>query len=224
MEVQITNIEPTGSFDSNYGKLYSFKYTYGDNQNGVSNHKSESSPFNVGDTVEREANGQMSNGTNKFKIKRPETSQVPGLPAQQNFGGGGDAPKNAGGGNRFQPKGRDGMQVGNAVNNAVQLLANRAIIGDDGKPVTVPFGMIKETLWKVVSDILSAVDQIEAGNLHGRPVDVPKGSDAYENKRPSNAEFDQAAAKIVYEDAPPAPEQPAPTVDPNTGEVPSTPF
>jgi len=71
MESKISNIEGAGEYShQQYGLLYRFIYEFEDGQRLRANHKTEISPFNLGDTAEYTKTGEF-DGTATGKVSRP---------------------------------------------------------------------------------------------------------------------------------------------------------
>jgi hypothetical protein len=69
---KITHISPNGHYDSPHGRLFKQQYVFEDGGELSANHKSENSPFKVGDEVEYEVNGTNSYGA-WGKVRKPDT-------------------------------------------------------------------------------------------------------------------------------------------------------
>jgi len=72
MQDKIVSIQGNGTWDSPYGLLYSFEYEFERGAVLSANHKTSSSPFNVGDVVEYEIKGTK-NGRSWGKVNKPPT-------------------------------------------------------------------------------------------------------------------------------------------------------
>ena len=70
---KITNIQGAGTYDSQYGTLYKFEYTFEDGTTLVANHKTQNSPFNVGDSAEYEVKGSNDHGS-WGKVGKPDAN------------------------------------------------------------------------------------------------------------------------------------------------------
>ena len=188
--------------------LFPTTYAFTNNTVGVAYHKSEI-PFPAGSEVSVEVTGKIKGGPqkgiNKLKVKKPDDGSY----SNQSSG----APRSTGQQNRIQGHKRDGMQVGNAVNNATLLITSGVIKGEGKNPLSVELDEISHLIWDVTSKILLAVDQIEAGNLAGRPVDIPKDLEKT-NPRPTKAQWKEAEDSIQYGEPGEGPEQPE---DPDPG-------
>tara|TARA_R110000868_G_scaffold339176_1_gene599919 strand:- start:309 stop:800 length:492 start_codon:yes stop_codon:yes gene_type:complete len=68
----ISSIQGAGTYDSKFGLLYKFSYDFEDGTNISANHKTQESPFKVGDEVEVIVTGTSGDFT-WGKVKRPET-------------------------------------------------------------------------------------------------------------------------------------------------------
>jgi len=71
MIAKITHITGNGTYNSPHGMLYKQLYVFDDSVEVSANHKTEKSPFNIGDEVEYEINGSNSYGA-WGKVRRPE--------------------------------------------------------------------------------------------------------------------------------------------------------
>jgi hypothetical protein len=94
---KITNIQGAGTYESQYGMLYKFEYTFEDGTTLVANHKSQSSPFNVGDSAEYEVKGSNDHGS-WGKVSKPDAQP-----------------------HRSNADNQDAISRSVALNNAVQL-------------------------------------------------------------------------------------------------------
>ena len=75
---KIKAIQGNGTFESKFGLMYKFEYVMEDGTLVNANHKTEQSPFKVGDTVEYEiTNAEYNNG----KVSKPQDN-----PTQSNGG------------------------------------------------------------------------------------------------------------------------------------------
>jgi hypothetical protein len=86
MIAKITHISPNGHYDSPHGRLFKQQYVFEDGAELSANHKTENSPFKVGDEVEYEVNGTNSYGA-WGKVRRPDTD---GKFTKSNSAGGDD--------------------------------------------------------------------------------------------------------------------------------------
>ena len=68
---KIKSIQGAGDFDSKFGKLYKFKYEMESGESLTANHKTNESPFKVGDEVNYEITGGNDYG-NWGKVSKPE--------------------------------------------------------------------------------------------------------------------------------------------------------
>lgn len=59
---KITNVVANGSYDSKYGTMYKFNYTFEDGVTISSQHKDASKAFNIGDEVEYNVKGENTYG------------------------------------------------------------------------------------------------------------------------------------------------------------------
>ena len=73
----ISAIEFKQEFDSQYGKMYKFLYTFNDGTSGEVNHKSNTPKFQPGDTVVVTSNGTH-NGVAKLKVQSPDSANYGG--------------------------------------------------------------------------------------------------------------------------------------------------
>ena len=80
---KITHIAANGHYDSPHGRLFKQQYAFEDGAELSANHKTEASPFKVGDEVEYEVNGTNSYGA-WGKVRRPDSEGK-----YNNAGGGG---------------------------------------------------------------------------------------------------------------------------------------
>jgi hypothetical protein len=71
MDIKITNIEFSFSFESKFGPLHKFRYTLDDGRIGTQNHKKPESPFKIGDAVLVEEQGEYE-GMINLKLSRPD--------------------------------------------------------------------------------------------------------------------------------------------------------
>ena len=69
---KITQITPNGHYDSPHGRLFKQQYIFEDGAELSANHKTETSPFKVGEEVEYEIGGSNSYGS-WGKVRRPDT-------------------------------------------------------------------------------------------------------------------------------------------------------
>jgi len=67
---RVTKIVPNGNFTGKYGVMYKFTYEFDDNVLLVASHKTEQSPFKIGDAVEYEIRGEY-NGIKEGKVSKP---------------------------------------------------------------------------------------------------------------------------------------------------------
>lgn len=80
---KIKNIQGAGTFDSQYGMLYKFEYEFETGLLALVNHKTQSPPFKVGDTVEVELTGEFK-GVKTAKLKKNTDYDAPkGSPTTQ---------------------------------------------------------------------------------------------------------------------------------------------
>ena len=70
---RITKLEPTGTFESQYGPLFKFVVYLDDNNYGTTNAKSNTPWYKVGTEVSYEVSGNFK-GTPTFKIGKPDPS------------------------------------------------------------------------------------------------------------------------------------------------------
>ena len=73
---KIKNIQGAGDYDSKHGKLYKFEYEFEDGTILTANHKTQQSPFKIGDEAAYEVKGTNDYGS-WGKVSKPD----------QNFGG-----------------------------------------------------------------------------------------------------------------------------------------
>mgnify|MGYP003649835192 CR=1 FL=1 len=71
MIAKITHITGNGTYNSPHGMLYKQLYVFDDSVEVSANHKTEASPFKIGDEVEYEINGSNSYGA-WGKVRRPD--------------------------------------------------------------------------------------------------------------------------------------------------------
>ena len=71
MIAKITHITGNGTYNSPHGMLYKQLYVFDDTVEVSANHKTEASPFKIGDEVEYEINGSNSYGA-WGKVRRPD--------------------------------------------------------------------------------------------------------------------------------------------------------
>lgn len=65
---KVINVESKGSWDGQYGTMYSFEYEFEDGTKGVANHQTNQPKHNKGDEVEYEISGQDKLMNNKIKF------------------------------------------------------------------------------------------------------------------------------------------------------------
>ena len=99
---KIKNIQGDGSWESNYGTLYSFEYEFEDGTVLKANHKTQQSPFQIGQEAEYEITKQNEYGKSG-KVKKPEQKQQK---KDDSF---------------WEEKDRK-IAIGHAINNAVQIV------------------------------------------------------------------------------------------------------
>lgn len=75
MTSKIKNIQGAGDYDSKHGKLYKFEYEFEDGTILTANHKTQQSPFKIGDEAAYEVKGTNDYGS-WGKVSKPD----------QNFG------------------------------------------------------------------------------------------------------------------------------------------
>lgn len=81
MKAKIKAIQGSGTFESKFGLLYKFEYQFEDGVILTANHKTQQSPFKVGDEVDYEI--KMENEHGRIgSVKKPE-GQVPFTAPQQ---------------------------------------------------------------------------------------------------------------------------------------------
>tara|TARA_R110002050_G_scaffold40941_1_gene99580 strand:- start:1100 stop:1756 length:657 start_codon:yes stop_codon:yes gene_type:complete len=71
MIAKITHITGNGHYDSPHGRLFKQLYVFDDNVEVSANHKTEKSPFKIGDEVDYEINGTNSYGA-WGRVRRPD--------------------------------------------------------------------------------------------------------------------------------------------------------
>lgn len=74
MQSKITAIEPRGSWEGKYGKMYSFKVSFLDGQSLEVNAKNETPPYKVGDVMEYQVLNDDAKFGAKGKVSKPETT------------------------------------------------------------------------------------------------------------------------------------------------------
>lgn len=79
---EITQITPNGTFDSKHGTLYKFEYVFKDGAVLGANHKTQNSPFKVGDVAEYEIKGTNDYGS-WGKVQKPDTGNFNGQQSTQ---------------------------------------------------------------------------------------------------------------------------------------------
>jgi hypothetical protein len=67
----IKSINNTGSYESKFGTMHSFRYQFESGMVGDASHKSEQAPFRPGATVEVTITGEFK-GVSKIKVAKPE--------------------------------------------------------------------------------------------------------------------------------------------------------
>tara|TARA_R110002167_G_scaffold68414_2_gene193050 strand:- start:6720 stop:7205 length:486 start_codon:yes stop_codon:yes gene_type:complete len=72
MIAKIKHITENGHYDSPHGRLYKQMYTFDDSVEVSANHKSEASPFKIGEEVEYEIGGSNSYG-NWGRVRKPDS-------------------------------------------------------------------------------------------------------------------------------------------------------
>lgn len=96
---KVKTVQGNGTWDSKYGLLYKFEYLMEDGQVIHANHKTQDGAFNVGETVEYEiTNAQYNNG----KVSKPQENDFKGGKKDDSY--------------------VKGIEVGHAINNAVNLI------------------------------------------------------------------------------------------------------
>lgn len=68
---KITQITPNGHYDSAHGRLYKQQYVFEDGGEISANHKTENSPFKIGDEIEYDIKGSNSYG-NWGSVRKPD--------------------------------------------------------------------------------------------------------------------------------------------------------
>lgn len=71
---KITDIKGAGTYESKFGLLYKFEYSFEDGQLLTANHKTENSPFNIGDEAQYTVKGSNDYGS-WGSVSRPEDQQ-----------------------------------------------------------------------------------------------------------------------------------------------------
>ena len=84
---EITQITPNGTFDSKHGTLYKFEYVFKDGTVLGANHKTQDSPFKVGDIADYEIKGTNDYGS-WGKVQKPESANFNGQQRPQNTSAG----------------------------------------------------------------------------------------------------------------------------------------
>ena len=74
MITKVKSVQGNGTYDSPHGLLYKFEYTFEDGVSLVANHKTQTSPFQVGATVEYTIKGTNSYG-NYGAVGKPKEEQ-----------------------------------------------------------------------------------------------------------------------------------------------------
>jgi len=74
MQSKITAIEPRGSWEGKYGKMYSFKVLFEDGQSLEVNAKSDTPPYKVGDLMQYQVLSDDPKFGAKGKVSKPETT------------------------------------------------------------------------------------------------------------------------------------------------------
>ncbi len=73
---KVKHVQPSGTYDSNYGLLYKYEYTFEDGVSITANHKKEGGNFQVGAEVEYEVKGTNDKGS-WGSVKKPDTGNFP---------------------------------------------------------------------------------------------------------------------------------------------------
>lgn len=74
---EITQITGSGTQDGEYGRLYKFEYSFEDGAILTARHKTQNSPFKVGDVAEYEIKGTNDYGS-WGKVQKPDTGSFNG--------------------------------------------------------------------------------------------------------------------------------------------------
>lgn len=108
---KIKSIEPSGSFESKYGKMFKFIYGFEDGTVLTANSKSESCPFKVGDEVEYEVKVENTYGKQGTVGKPKDPNQPQG-----------------GGGFKGQPKDQDAILYQTCLKITAEVHGGNAMI------------------------------------------------------------------------------------------------
>jgi len=73
MKAKIKSVQGNGTWEGNYGLMYSFDIELEDGVSGVANGKTKDYRFKVGDEVEYKINGKTPQGVNKLSISKPDS-------------------------------------------------------------------------------------------------------------------------------------------------------
>ena len=73
MKAKIKSVQGNGTWEGNYGLMYSFDIELSDGVSGVANGKTQEYRFKVGDDVEYELKGKTPQGVNKLTISKPDS-------------------------------------------------------------------------------------------------------------------------------------------------------
>ena len=68
---KITKVTGNGSWQGNYGTMYSFEYQFEDGTVGLANHQVNKAKYNLDETVDYEISGQDKMGNNKISFPSP---------------------------------------------------------------------------------------------------------------------------------------------------------
>lgn len=120
-QADLVSLNLKNSFGKPGDEIYVFEVGFADNISGVAFAKSENPPYQVGDTVERQATGVDRDGNTKFKVSKPRA-------------GGGSwnnsrsyTPKPSSGGSQQKPSyDSKGQTIGMAIKAAVDLYINQS--------------------------------------------------------------------------------------------------
>lgn len=78
MKTTVTAVQGAGTFESKFGLLYKYEYTFADGVTLTANHKKEGGNFNVGDEVEYEIKGKNDYGS-WGKVTKPDFENRPSV-------------------------------------------------------------------------------------------------------------------------------------------------
>jgi len=88
---KITKVTGNGSWQGNYGTMYSFEYQFEDGTVGIADHKTSSAKYNIDEIVDYNIKKQDKMGNNKINFPSPNsngyTPNINGQKMQTNYNG-----------------------------------------------------------------------------------------------------------------------------------------